>query len=898
MGEYLLCKQKVEGSNPFRSTKHTDIVQWIGHTPSKRVIRVRILVSVPHSTQPTLKEVTSMTIQELEKKYEKIPLEIKKTRRWVGYKVETRDGKQTKVPYNAILGTHARSNDPSTWTTFGVAISGCLKYGFAGIGFMLGKDTETDAHYLGIDLDNHDEPDFQELANDFIETLNSYTEYSHSGKGIHIICKGTKPVGRCRKSNIEMYDNGRFFTMSGNVIKNLPIAERNKEIQDLWERYIEDEESPIVEANNSKEGGITFGKNYRASTIERTPTNMDDYELMDKIRSSRYGVEFNNLYNGDTSAYGSDHSRADLALCKILAFWTGCDKLQMDRIFRTSGLMREKWDQKRNETNRRGIILGAGTYGSQVIELAIANQQDVYKPAKERSVFIENTGAPIESTAELVEFDERMDPVVSIKSIFKAYPLNDTGNAERFYDYFGEYFKFNKDNNTFMFWNGKTWTKDIKGFIRKYANKLIDVLKAEVKNTEKKIEEAQNKGEEGLAEAKDLEIIRKAQLDNVKRVSNKAGKDAMLSELHELHDLPVVNSEFDTQDYLLNTDSGVVDLHTGEIKPFDRNLKLSKNTNCKVDFTEPRVWLKFLHDIFKRPNEEETEELIETIQMALGESLTGRTNKEHLYILYGSGSNGKSTFVKVVNDVFGDYGTSINSDLLVQNNSSSQSNEFSLSALLGARMISTSETAEGKRLDEVIIKKMLGGEKINAQFKYGQPFSFMPTFSPWMSTNNKPIIRATDFGTWRRIFFVPFLNTFTEQTKDVEMPKKLAAENAQILGWMIQGAVRLYKEFQDKLPKPKCLEEALSDYKKELDVIVAFLNDRCIPFPDMQVDAATLYQEYKDWAKNNSEYLFSESRFKQEVPKKGYKLVKDLNKGWVYVGLKLAKDERGIIFGK
>ena len=840
-----------------------------------------------------------MTIEELEKKYEKIPLEIKKTRRWVGYKVEVRDGKQTNVPYNAILGTYAKSNDPTTWTTFGVAISGCIKYGFVGIGFMLGKDTETDTHYLGIDLDNHDEPDFQEIANDFIETLNSYTEYSHSGKGIHIICKGTKPVGRCRKSNIEMYDNGRFFTMSGNVIKNLPIAERNQEIQDLWERYIEDEEQPTyMQANNSEEGGITFGKNYRSSTVEITPTNMSDYELMDKIRSSRYGTEFNDLYNGDTSAYGGDHSRADLALCRILAFWTGCDRMQMDRIFRSSGLMREKWDQKRNETNRRGIILSTGTYGSQVIELAIANQQDVYKPVKERSVFVENTGAPIESTTELVEFDERMDPVVSIKSIFKSYPLNDTGNAERFYDYFGEYFKFNKDNNTFMFWNGKTWAKDIKGYIRKYANKLIDVLKDEVANTDKRIEEAQKKGEDGLLEVKELEAIRKAQLENVKRVSNKAGKDAMLSELHELHDLPVVNSEFDTQDYLLNTDSGVVDLHTGEIKPFDRNLKLSKNTNCKVDFTEPKVWLKFLHDIFKRPNEQETKELIETIQMALGESLTGRTNKEHLYILYGSGSNGKSTFVKVVNDVFGDYGTSINSDLLVQNNNSSQSNEFSLSALLGARMISTSETAEGKRLDEVIIKKMLGGEKINAQFKYGQPFSFMPTFSPWMSTNNKPIIRATDFGTWRRIFFVPFLNTFTEQTKDVEMPKKLAAENAQILGWMIQGAVRLYKEYQDKLPKPKCLEEALSDYKKELDVIVAFLNDRCIPFPDMQVDAATLYQEYKEWAKNNSEYLFSESRFKQEVPKKGYKLVKDLNKGWVYVGLKLAKDERGIIFGK
>ena len=839
-----------------------------------------------------------MTIEELENKYAKIPLEMKKTRRWVGYKVEVRDGKQTKVPYNAILGSFAKSNDPSTWTTFNVAVSGCVKYGFAGIGFMLGKDATTDIHYLGIDLDNHGEEDFETIANDFIETLNSYTEYSHSGKGIHIICKGTKPVGRCRKSNIEMYDNGRFFTMSGNVINNVPIEDRTEEVQDLWEKYLKDDNDAYM-VNTDGEGGITFGKNMRASNVEISPTNMSDYELIDKIRSSRYGVEFNSLYNGDLSAYGGDHSKADLALCKILAFWTGCDRFQIDRIFRSSGLMREKWDQKRNATNRWGIALAAGTYGSQAIDLAIANQQDIYHPAKEKVVVVQNVTKEIEPTTDIVEFDEKLDPIISIKSIFKHYTLDDTGNAERFYDYFGEYFKFNKDNNTFMFWNGKTWTKDVKGFIRKYANKLIDVLKAEITNTSKQIEEALKRGEEGQEEAKKLDKVLKAQIDNCKRVSNKAGKDAMLSELHELHDFPVVNKEFDVQEHLLNTDSGVVDLHTGEIKPFDRKYMLSKNTNCKVDFSEPTVWLKFLHDIFKRPNKEETEELIATIQMALGEALTGRTNKEHLYILYGSGSNGKSTFMRVVNDIFGDYGTSMNSDMLVQNNSSSQSNEFSLSALLGARMVSTSETAEGKRLDEVLIKKMLGGEMITAQFKYGQPFQFMPTFSPFMSTNNKPIIRATDFGTWRRIFFIPFLNTFTEQTKDVEMPKKLAAESAKILGWMIQGSVRLYNEFEDKLPKPKCLEEALSEYKKELDVVVAFLNDRCLPIVDAQVDAATLYQEYKDWAKNNSEYLFSESRFKLELPKKGYKLMKDISGKWVYSGLKLAKDVSGlIVFGK
>lgn len=80
---------------------------------------------------------------------------------------------------------------------------------------------------------------------------------------------------------------------------------------------------------------------------------------------------------------------------------------------------------------------------------------------------------------------------------------------QRFYDYFGEYFKFNKDNNTFMFWNGKTWTKDIKGYIRKFANKFIDVLKSEILNTNNEIAKAQKRGEEGLEDLKVLEKLKK-----------------------------------------------------------------------------------------------------------------------------------------------------------------------------------------------------------------------------------------------------------------------------------------------------------------------------------------------------------------------------------------------------
>ena len=841
------------------------------------------------------------TLEELELKYAKVPQEMKNLRRWIGFKIEEREGKKTKVPYNAITGGYGSSTNPNTWTSFRIALMGISKYGFDGLGFCLGKNETDGSNISGVDLDNHGENDFKELAKDFIDTLDSYTEYSPSGKGIHIIVKGNKPEGRCRKNNIEMYGNGRFFTVTGNVIRATTINEREEALKLIWEKYLKEEEKPVEEPiydDNTFIFGDSAPKNYVTYNSDITLT---DEEILDIISHSDNAEEFFKLYRGDMSSYHDDHSRADAALCQYLAFWTGCNKTQMDRIFRKSKLMRKKWDEKRGEK----------IYGEMTLDRAISSQRDVYHPQPKKVITEEVKTIPvvtnvaktvniIQSQTDMVEFDERNDPVVNTDNlIFKHYPLNDTGNAERFYDYFGEYFKYNEDDKRFMFWTGKTWSRNMGSCVRKYANKLIDILNAEISQTERKLDEALKKGEEGREKAKMLEELLKAQEKNLQRVSNTNGKNAMISELQALHDLPVHNGDFDKQEELLNTDSGIVNLNTGEVYPFDKKYMLSRNTNCGVSFDEPKTWLKFLHDVFWRNgNEEETQEIIDVVQMALGESLTGRTNKDHMFILYGSGSNGKSTFIKVFSDCFGDYSTSMSSEMLVsKGNSSVQSKEFSLDALAGKRAITTSETAEGQKLDEVYFKQMLSGEKITAQKKFGDSYWFLPTFNPWMSTNNKPIIRATDDGTWRRIYFIPFLNKFKGKSKDVNMPRKLASERAQILGWMIQGAVKLHKEYEDKLPSPKCLDEALADYKKELDVVVAFLDDITLPFEGMEINTQVLYREYKKWCIENGEYQHNERKFEQEIIKNGYPVMKDRNQGKVYVGLKLATDEKGFIFG-
>lgn len=839
---------------------------------------------------------SQFTLEELEKQYANVPKEMKDLRRWIGFKIEERDGKRTKVPYNAVTGLYGSSTNPNTWTSFKVAMMGCVKYDFNGIGFCLGKDDNDGSYICGVDLDNHGESDFPAIAKDFIDTLNSYTEYSPSGKGIHIIVKGKKPEGRCRKANIEMYESGRFFTVTGNTIKAVPVREREEELKTLWEKYLKEEE---VVVEPYEPDTFVFGNSAPRAfyTYEDSGAKLSDEEILDIIAKSDNSGDFFRLYNGDMSAYNNDHSRADAGLCQFLAFWTQCDRNQMDRMFRRSSLMRSKWDSKR----------GDKTYGEMTIDRAISKQKEVYHPQIKKDVNVAvshekkvNESTIIKSPTDMIEFDEKNDPIIDTNNlIFKHYPLNDTGNAERFYDYFGDLFKYNEDDKRFMFWTGKTWARGMGSFVRKYANKLIEILNTEVRQTEQRLDEAIRKGEESKDDVDMLKGLLKAQIDNVKRVSNSTGKNAMITELQSLHDIPVKNKDFDRQEEYLNTDSGIVNLFTGEVYPFDRRYMLSRNTNCGVSFEEPKTWIKFLNDIFKRDNENETQEIIEFVQMALGESLTGRTNKDNMFILYGSGSNGKSTFIKVFSDCMGDYTTSMSSEMLVsKGNASVQSKEFSLDALAGKRAITTSETAEGQKLDEVYFKQMLSGEKITAQKKFGDSYDFLPTFNPWMSTNNKPIIRATDDGTWRRLRFIPFLNKFKGANKDVSMPKKLAAEKAQILGWMIKGSVKLHNEYSDNLPSPRCLDIALADYKKELDVIMAFLDDMTLPNPEMEINTQTLYREYKNWCKENGEFQYNERKFRQEVPKKGYPVRRDRNEGEVYVGLKLVTDEKGFVFGE
>lgn len=799
-----------------------------------------------------------MNLDDIKRQYEKVPNDLKALKRWVCFQVKEIDGKLNKYPINAINGKMAKVNDPITWNTFEIASYGCEKYKCDGLGFVLG------AGIFGVDLDNHinpntgkqemDEKEFNLLCNEFLGKLDSYAEKSYSGLGIHIICKGKLPEGKRKSTCVEMYDWNRFFAFTGDTINSKNVENREEEIKELFNKYLPSETHTI---NNSVGEG----------------NDLEIQEIIGKAKASKNGKLFSLLYEGDVAgAYAisngwkdDSHSSADQCFCNLLAFWCNRDIDKMDTIFRSSGLMRDKWDENR----------GGETYGNLTLNQSIKFVTSGYEPKKE----LFNITINANSENDKMNIDKNGNPIFRIKKILKRYPNNDTGNAEKFYDYFGDLFKYNTTDKIFMFWTGKTWIRDEKDIIRKYANKLIEISKREIENLRKECQDKQEDGED----TKFLEEFIKAFQKNIDRISNKAGKDAMLYELKSIYDVATISSEFNENPLLLNTDSGVVNLETGVINDFDSKYMLSKNTNVKVSYETPTTWLNFLHSVFKRQNPAETEEIIECLQKCLGYSLSGLTSEQCMFLLYGNGSNGKSTFSEFIGSLLGDYGDTVNPDVLMQQKMQ-QNNSFTIAKLKDARFIQCGETDDGGKMAESQVKRLTGGDTLSAAFKYANEFSFKPKFKIWMSTNNRPIIKGTDYGIWRRIFPFPFLVTFKDEEKDRTLPYKLSLEADKVLGWCIQG-FKKYKE-AGWIEMPKCLKNELADYRDEMDPIAQFLKDQCEIDNYAIINLNEVFSRYKMWCVNNNEYVYGQRKFTMELQKKGITLAV-INGKRCYKGIRL-----------
>ncbi|RFT91680.1 phage/plasmid primase, P4 family [Staphylococcus haemolyticus] len=758
--------------------------------------------------------------------YDKIPYELKELDQWCCFKIEeVENGRKTKRPYNPLTNNMAKSNDETTWVSFEDAANNLN--GYDGIGFFFVEP------YVGIDLDKVENEiqeylenqDTDNIIGEFINVLETYAEISPSGTGIHLITKGELPPKGRRRGNVEIYDTGRFFTMTGKHIGGYNGINEDEygQLNFLHNKHIAKPEPEKQKINKTK----GFGN-------DLTPE-----EIIDIAKKSKNSLRFTTLYEGDWSQFYSSQSEADMAFANDLAFWTARDPVKMDEIFRKSNLYRDKWDEQR----------GDDTYGNITINNAIESCQNEFVPETTDTDF------------QLFIMDEAIKPAKKEKR----YSYDDTGNAERLKDLFGDNIRYNYTSKTWMYYDGKRWKHDDTGRMKILTDKVVDNMKNE---------------KLFIAEGIDEEDMEKYRYRHWKDSRNHNKKVNMMKECEHL--LPVTNETFDNDFNLFNTQNGFINLKQGVINDHEKQNYFTKISN--VEFTDKAdcpKWEEFLNDIFLG-----NQELVRFVQRAVGYSLSGYTTEQVLFVLYGNGRNGKSVFLDILNEIFGNYSTNIQPQaIMASKNQSDASPE--IAKLDGARLVTTTEPNEGERFDEGLLKQLTGGDRVSARKLYENEFEFTPQFKLWMATNHKPYVRGRDDGIWRRFVIIPFDKQIPINEIDRELTNKLKRELPAIMKWCVDG----FLEWQRiGLSEPAIIKEQRDEYRTEMDSISSFIEECCEIDYKYRVSASELFNAYDNWAKRNNQHKMTNVKFATEVLKK-YERTTIKGKRY-YRGLKIAEDSQ------
>ncbi|PFE03793.1 DNA primase [Bacillus sp. AFS023182] len=540
--------------------------------------------------------------------FNEIPAELKALPQWILWRFEKRNNKPTKVPYQ-VDGEMAQANNRRTWSTFATAVKFYLEGDYDGIGFVFSRQD----NYIGIDIDKCvvDEKT-NAFATEIIDTLDSYTEFSPSGKGIHIIIKGNLPqsvLGTGRKNTkhgLEIYSYGRFFTFTGNRENSNDVYERTDELAEVFEKYFDDSDI---------QGRVNLAE------FEKDEIKISNDALWERMFRSKNGDEIRSLYNG--SLINDDHSASDLALCNHLAFWTGKSATRMDSMFRETSLMRDKWDVIHfRDTNE--------TYGERTIATAISSTSTTILDNKQQ--FEEFSFDFHNGNAEEVVEDKQK----------KKFRLTELGNAERIAYEYGHVIKYVSDIGWFI-WDGKRWKLDTKKEIERITAKVL----------------------RSLYKSEDESEMKWARMCERRNIRMNSIKDLMPL-------VPGEREDFDRHKYLFNVENGIVDLKTGKLQQHDREIGLTKITNIAFDENAKcPTWLAFLDQIFLGDKE-----LVNYMQRLIGYSLTGDISEQIMMFLVGGGSNGKSTFINTIKDLLGEYGKQAKADTFIKKKDTGANNDI------------------------------------------------------------------------------------------------------------------------------------------------------------------------------------------------------------------------------
>jgi P4 family phage/plasmid primase-like protien len=398
-----------------------------------------------------------------------------------------------------------------------------------------------------------------------------------------------------------------------------------------------------------------------------------------------------------------------------------------------------------------------------------------------------------------------------------------------------------------LVWNGKKWERDETQEVIRRAKETVSSIYAEaaaIADTERRAAQAKW----ALAS------------ESVARIM------AMVKLAESEPGIQVRADAIDLNPWLLNVANGTLDLQTGEFYDHRREDMIMRLIPTPYDpaATCPR-WEQFLCQVMAG-----RDDLVAYLQRWAGYCLTGDVSEQQLLFLHGMGANGKSTFLKVLLTLLGEYAQQAAVGLLLERKYQEHTTE--IAELAGKRLVVSTEVGEGKRMAEELVKQMTGGDRMRGRFMRCDNIEFEPTFKLLLAANHKPVIRGTDYAIWRRIPLVPFDVTFSdtaEPRKDPTLLPALLAELPGILAWAVRGCLAWQ---QERLKQPEAVVAASAEYRAEMDVLGPFIEANCTKGDPAvtQARAGDLHSLYKMWAEETGERAMSSTAFGRALVERGF----------------------------
>jgi putative DNA primase/helicase len=446
------------------------------------------------------------------------------------------------------------------------------------------------------------------------------------------------------------------------------------------------------------------------------------------------------------------------------------------------------------------------------------------------------------------------------------YALTDLGNAERFINQHGDSVRYCYEWRQWLVWDGRRWVINANAELMKLAHTTVRSIYSEAA--------------ESTNEERRRAVIKHAASSEANwKVEN------MLSSAKS--DLVIRPDMLDQNPLFLNVANGVIDLSTGSLLPHDPHYLISKQINVDYNLNaDCPKWKEFLHLVTGGDPY-----LQNYLQLSVGYTLTGRTDEHCLFMLYGEGSNGKTTFTETIRRLMGDFGSRMNIESFMQSWSNGRGATPDIASMAGTRFVLSSEIPENRKINESLIKDLTGGDAITARHLYEEPFTYIPTHKLWIFGNHKPQISGTDEGIWRRLRIIPFLVLIPidQRRRMSDVLAEFQNEMPGILTWAVKGSLLWLK---NGLPMVDAVQSATAEYRNEQDLVMQFLEDKCETNPDFSIDKDELYQAWRLWCEVTGEMEAAKRTKKwltHQMTKRGYQ--QGGGQYHMLIGIRLKKNE-------